>query len=78
MYHAYERIYERCGLKAVPVQADGGDMGDSMTHEFHALADAGEAHFALEDIYVAAMDFDALTAASDRLIAEAVALAEGR
>ena len=42
MYHAYERIYERCGLKAVPVQADGGDMGDSLTHEFHVLADAGE------------------------------------
>ena len=41
MYHAYEHIYARCGLKAVPVQADGGDMGDSMTHEFHVLADAG-------------------------------------
>jgi prolyl-tRNA synthetase len=42
MYHAYEKIFARCGLKATPVQADGGDMGDSMTHEFHALADAGE------------------------------------
>ena len=42
MYHTYERIFARCGLKATPVQADGGDMGDSMTHEFHALADAGE------------------------------------
>ena len=42
MYQAYERIFARCGLKATPVQADGGDMGDSMTHEFHALADAGE------------------------------------
>ena len=42
MYHAYERIFARCGLKATAVQADGGDMGDSMTHEFHALADAGE------------------------------------
>ena len=42
MYKAYERIFARCGLKATPVQADGGDMGDSMTHEFHALADAGE------------------------------------
>ena len=42
MYHAYERIFARCGLKAVPVQADGGDMGDSLTHEFHVLADAGE------------------------------------
>ena len=42
MYHAYERIFSRCGLKAVPVQADGGDMGDSLTHEFHVLAEAGE------------------------------------
>ena len=42
MYAAYERIFARCGLKAVPVQADGGDMGDSLTHEFHVLADAGE------------------------------------
>ena len=42
MYRAYERIFARCGLKAVPVEADGGDMGDSQTHEFHVLADAGE------------------------------------
>ncbi len=42
MYHAYERIFARCGLKAVPVEADGGDMGDSQTHEFHVLAEAGE------------------------------------
>lgn len=42
MYEAYERIYRRCGLKAVAVQADGGDMGDSLTHEFHVLAEAGE------------------------------------
>lgn len=42
MYKAYENIFKRCGLKATPVQADGGDMGDSLTHEFHALADAGE------------------------------------
>lgn len=42
MYKAYEKVFSRCGLKAVAVQADGGDMGDSMTHEFHVLADAGE------------------------------------
>ena len=42
LYHAYEKVFARCGLKAVPVQADGGDMGDSLTHEFHVLADAGE------------------------------------
>ena len=42
MYEAYGRVFARCGLKAVPVEADGGDMGDSQTHEFHVLADAGE------------------------------------
>ncbi len=42
MYKAYEKVFARCGLKAVPVQADGGDMGDSLTHEFHVLAEAGE------------------------------------
>ena len=40
-----------------------------------ALAEAGEAHFALEDIYVAAMDFDALGEAADEMIAEAIEIA---
>ena len=40
-----------------------------------ALADAGEAHFALEKVYVAAMDFGSLAEAADKMIAEAVALA---
>ena len=43
-----------------------------------ALADAGECHFALEDIYVEAMDFGSLTAASDDLISEALAIAADR
>ena len=43
-----------------------------------AFADAGEAHFALEDIYVGAMDFDALTEAADKMIAEAISIAAGR
>ena len=43
-----------------------------------SLADAGECHFALEDVYVAAMDFDALTIMTDAVIDEAVALASGR
>ena len=43
-----------------------------------ALADAGECHFALEDVYVAAMDFDALTAASNALIEEAIGTAGKR
>lgn len=40
-----------------------------------AFAEAGICHFALEDIYIAAMDFEALDAAASPLVDEAVALA---
>ena len=42
MFNAYRRIFERCGLKAYPVEADTGDIGGKFSHEFHVLADAGE------------------------------------
>ena len=42
MYDAYRRAFERCGLKAYPVEADTGDIGGKFSHEFHVLADAGE------------------------------------
>ena len=42
MFEAYRRIFARCGLKAVPVEADTGDIGGTSSHEFHVLADAGE------------------------------------
>jgi prolyl-tRNA synthetase len=41
-YHAYERIFARCGLDARPVEADSGAIGGDVTHEFMVLADAGE------------------------------------
>ena len=42
MYDAYGRIFERCGLKAFPVQADTGVMGGAHSHEFMVPADTGE------------------------------------
>jgi len=42
MFNAYKKVFERCGLKAVPVEADTGDIGGKFSHEFHVLADAGE------------------------------------
>ena len=42
MFDAYCRVFERCGLKAYPVEADTGDIGGKFSHEFHVLADAGE------------------------------------
>ncbi len=40
---AYARICERCGLRALPVVADSGQIGGDTSVEFMALADAGEA-----------------------------------
>lgn len=41
-YHAYERIFKRCGLEVHPVEADSGAIGGDVTHEFMVLAEAGE------------------------------------
>jgi prolyl-tRNA synthetase len=42
MYEAYKRIFSRCGLTFRPVEADSGNIGGSVTHEFHVLAQSGE------------------------------------
>ena len=42
MFDAYTRIFERCGLKAVPVEADTGVMGGKFSHEFMVPAETGE------------------------------------
>ena len=43
MYDAYTLIFTRCGLTFRPVEADSGAIGGSGTHEFMAIAEAGEA-----------------------------------
>jgi len=42
MYDAYSRIFTRLDLNYRAVEADGGSIGGSHTHEFMALADIGE------------------------------------
>ena len=42
MYAAYERIYQRCGIPALPVEAESGPIGGSASHEFTVPCDAGE------------------------------------
>lgn len=42
MYDAYARVFQRCGLEFLAVDADPGAIGGSGTHEFTALADYGE------------------------------------
>jgi len=42
MYRAYEKIFDRCGIPYVVVEAESGPIGGSASHEFMASCDAGE------------------------------------
>jgi len=42
MREAYSKIFERCDLSHVPVEADSGNIGGSASHEFMVLAQSGE------------------------------------
>lgn len=39
---AYLRVFRRCGLETVPVAAESGSIGGSVSHEFALLAETGE------------------------------------
>jgi prolyl-tRNA synthetase len=41
-YHAYRRIFDRCGLQYLAVEAHSGAMGGSQSHEFMVASEAGE------------------------------------
>ncbi len=49
MYDAYARIFQRCGLKTLAVEADTGVMGGKFSHEFMVPADTGENEIVLCD-----------------------------
>src|SRR5262245_7969336 len=42
MRDAYTRIFDRCGVRHFPVEADTGAIGDNYSHEFRVPADSGE------------------------------------
>ena len=42
MRDAYSRVFTRCALDHVPVEADTGNIGGSASHEFMVLAKSGE------------------------------------
>jgi prolyl-tRNA synthetase len=45
MVEAYRRIFDRCGLEYRVVEADPGQIGGDVNHEFLAMADVGEDRF---------------------------------
>ncbi len=54
MFQAYRRVFDRCGLTYVIVEADPGTIGGGVNHEFMAHADVGE------DLYVTCPNGDYL------------------
>ncbi|MCW5964294.1 MAG: proline--tRNA ligase [Bryobacterales bacterium] len=46
-YQAYNKIFRRCGLKFMAVEAHSGAMGGSQSHEFMVISDAGEDYVAV-------------------------------
>ncbi|HQP10563.1 MAG TPA: His/Gly/Thr/Pro-type tRNA ligase C-terminal domain-containing protein, partial [Candidatus Omnitrophota bacterium] len=42
MYGAYKKIFDRCGLETVILEADSGAMGGDVSHEFMVPASIGE------------------------------------
>jgi prolyl-tRNA synthetase len=47
IFNAYLRVFARCGLHAVPIEADSGIMGGSGSHEFMLQSVNGEDNFVM-------------------------------
>ena len=54
MLEAYRRVFDRCGLAYVVVEAEPGQIGGGVNHEFMARADVGE------DLFVECVNGDYL------------------
>lgn len=55
-HHAtYLKIFERMGMKAVPVRANTGPIGGDLSHEFHIVAGTGESALYYTDDFSYAM-----------------------
>ena len=67
MYEAYERIFARCGLTVRAVEAQAGEIGGDVNHEFMAVAPVGEDDF----VWCTACDYAANVEAAARAAADA-------
>jgi len=67
---AYERIFDRCGLRWYRVESDVGMMGGSGAHEYMAPCPAGENEVALAPGYAANVEVASAAAGAVELPAE--------
>ncbi|HJP67082.1 MAG TPA: proline--tRNA ligase [Actinomycetota bacterium] len=63
MYRAYQRVFDRCGLVYRIVEADPGQIGGGINHEYIAITDAGEDAFLYCETCDYAADLEAATPA---------------
>ena len=50
MHDCYCRIFDRLGLNYKVIKADSGNIGGSVSHEFHVLSDTGEDLIVLNEV----------------------------
>ncbi|MGO8477509.1 proline--tRNA ligase, partial [Rhizobium ruizarguesonis] len=62
MFAAYQRTFDRLGLRAIPMRADTGPIGGKLSHEFIILDDTGESEVFCHKDFV---DFDIPGAQTD-------------
>ena len=68
MYEAYTRIFQRCGLKTIAVEADTGVMGGKFSHEFMVPAATGENEVAFCDACGYAANVEKATSAIGKAV----------
>ena len=51
-FRLYLSIFEKLGLKILPVRAPSGEIGGNLSHEFHLLLETGESKIFVDDIFL--------------------------
>ncbi len=51
-FKLYLSIFEKLGLKIIPVRAPSGEIGGSLSHEFHLLLETGESKIFIDETFL--------------------------
>ncbi len=51
-FKLYLSIFDKLGLKIIPVRAPSGEIGGNLSHEFHLLLDTGESKIFVDETYL--------------------------
>ncbi|MAI29523.1 MAG: proline--tRNA ligase [Rickettsiales bacterium] len=51
-FRLYLNIFEKLGLKIIPVRAPSGEIGGSLSHEFHLLIETGESKIFIDEVFL--------------------------